>query len=75
MVRDPFDLFAHARGANLLKLLSLSAEEVQGILVEGKVTIGVIGLGRIGLPCATFFANAGLQVLGADIDASVDQSL
>src|SRR2546427_6090596 len=66
-----FPMFAHARGANFLKLLSLSSEEVQGILVEGKLTVGVVGLGRIGLPCAAFFANAGLQVLGADIDASV----
>jgi len=64
-------LFAHARGANSLKLLSLSSEEVQGLLVEGKVSIGVVGLGRIGLPCAAFFANAGLQVHGADIDPAV----
>lgn len=61
--------------AAALKLLSLSGEEVEGLLVEGKLTIGIVGLGRIGLPSATAFAQAGLQVLAADIDASVVESV
>jgi nucleotide sugar dehydrogenase len=58
-----------------LRLLSLSSEEVEGLLVEGKLTVGIVGLGRIGLPCATAFAMGGLQVLAADIDPAVVDSV
>jgi nucleotide sugar dehydrogenase len=61
----------HVREASPLKVLSLSNEEVEGLLVEGKLTIGIVGLGRIGLPSATAFAQSGLQVLAADIDPHV----
>ena len=57
------------------KLLSMSCEEVEGLLIEGKLTIGIVGLGRIGLPSATAFAQAGLQVLAADIDQTVVDSV
>ncbi len=53
----------------------MSSEEVEGLLIEGKLTIGIIGLGRIGLPSATAFAQAGLQVLAADIDPAVVESV
>lgn len=36
---------------------------------EGTARIGVIGLGYVGLPLATVFAEAGFQVVGIDIDA------
>jgi len=65
----------HVREAAALKLLSLSTEQVEGLLVEGKLTIGIVGLGRIGLPSATAFAQAGLQVLAADIDPNVVESV
>ena len=58
-----------------LNLLSLSSKEVEGLIIEGKLTIGIIGLGRIGLPCATAFAQAGLQVLAADIDPQIVDSV
>ena len=58
-----------------LKLLDLSLEEVEGLLVEGHLTIGIVGLGRIGLPSATAFAQAGLQVLASDIDPQVVESV
>ncbi len=61
----------HVPGAVALKLLDLSLEEVEGLLVEGRLTIGIVGLGRIGLPSATAFAQAGLQVLASDIDPQV----
>jgi nucleotide sugar dehydrogenase len=58
-----------------VRLLSLSCEEVEGLLVEGKLTVGVVGLGRIGLPSATAFAQSGLQVLAADVDPTVVESV
>jgi len=65
----------YVREAAALKLLSLSSEEVEGLLIEGKLTIGIVGLGRIGLPSATAFAQAGLQVLASDIDPNVVDSV
>jgi nucleotide sugar dehydrogenase len=42
-------------------------------LKEGTVRIAVVGLGRIGLPTAALFANAGARVIGYDIDRTVVQ--
>ena len=42
-----------------------------GRLREGKVEIAVVGLGRIGLPTAALFADAGAKVTGLDIDGGV----
>jgi UDP-N-acetyl-D-mannosaminuronic acid dehydrogenase len=33
-----------------------------------EITIGVLGLGRVGLPLATVFANEGIRVVGIDIN-------
>ena len=38
---------------------------------SGEVTTGVIGLGYVGLPLATVIAEAGMPVVGFDIDPSV----
>jgi UDP-N-acetyl-D-glucosamine dehydrogenase len=40
-----------------------------------KATIGVIGLGYVGLPLAVEFAEAGFSVVGIDVDASKVASL
>ncbi len=37
---------------------------------ERKVTVGILGLGYVGLPLAREFANAGVKVLGFDVDES-----
>jgi len=37
---------------------------------QKKVRIGIIGLGRVGLPLAVVFANKGLEVIGIDNDGS-----
>jgi len=37
---------------------------------EKKITIGVVGLGYVGLPLSLVFANAGVKVIGFDIDPS-----
>lgn len=44
-------------------------------LLEGDISICVVGLGRIGLPTATLFAEAGARVLGADINQELVASL
>jgi len=72
---DRLMAIAYAREAANLKLLSLSSEEVEGLLVEGNLTIGVVGLGRIGLPSAAAFAHAGLQVVASDINPEVVDSV
>ncbi len=41
------------------------------LLKKGELTIAVIGLGRIGLPTAVMFAEAGAKVIGVDINPSV----
>jgi UDP-N-acetyl-D-glucosamine dehydrogenase len=33
------------------------------------MTVGIVGLGYVGLPLALTFAEAGISVLGLDIDA------
>ena len=48
-----------------------SKREVVDALKRGKICIGVIGLGRVGLPTAVVFADVGAKVIGADIDSGV----
>src|SRR3982750_4139945 len=37
---------------------------------SGQFTLGVIGLGRVGLPLALAFAVRGIHVIGIDVDES-----
>jgi UDP-N-acetyl-D-glucosamine dehydrogenase len=39
------------------------------------VTVGVIGLGYVGLPLAVEFARAGFRVTGFDVDATKARSI
>lgn len=48
----------------------MSSEDLVKKLRERRATIGVIGLGYVGLPLARAFAHAGHRVLGFDVDAS-----
>ena len=50
------------------KLLSMSEQEIVNFIQQGKISVCVIGLGRIGLPTAISFANAGINTFGIDID-------
>ena len=45
-----------------------SLNSLQDKIGKNKFTIGVLGLGRVGLPLATVFATNGLNVIGIDID-------
>jgi nucleotide sugar dehydrogenase len=54
-----------------MELLHLSEKETKEALVNGKITICVVGLGRIGLPTACMFAAAGARVIGVDINEEI----
>jgi UDP-N-acetyl-D-glucosamine dehydrogenase len=51
-------------------LVSSSSVKLKDILLHRTATIGVVGLGRIGLPLAVEKAKIGFHVLGFDCDAS-----
>ena len=42
--------------------------EIEKKIQDGKVVVGILGLGYVGLPLAREFATAGIKVLGFDID-------
>lgn len=50
-------------------IFQMSASQIQDGLRAGEIKIAVIGLGQVGLPLALYFANEGVSVVGADIDA------
>jgi len=58
-----------------MKLLGLKRDEVKRALTEGKVTIAVYGLGKMGLPLAAVFAEHGANVIGVDINEEVVNSI
>lgn len=50
------------------------AEALRRAIADGSATVGIIGLGYVGLPLALTFAERGLTVLGFDVDeAKVDR--
>ena len=49
-------------------LVSLDGSSMNECLNKKSLKIGVIGIGRIGLPTALCFANAGFQTIGIDIN-------
>lgn len=54
-----------------MTLLELSREEVRSAVENGKVTITVFGLGKLGLPLAAILARAGARVIGVDLRGEV----
>jgi len=52
-------------------IMSYSRSQVFDWLRSGKISVCIIGLGRVGLPTAAVFAESGAKVIGADIDAEV----
>lgn len=58
-----------------MRLIDLTRKEVQEALKSSNLTICVVGLGRIGLPTASVFADAGANVIGVDINAEIVQNV
>jgi len=52
-------------------VMKLETKDFDTAEKRGKYTICVVGCGRIGLPTACTFAEAGFQVIGVDADPSV----
>ena len=42
---------------------------------SGNATIGVVGLGYVGLPLALRFAETGFKVIGFDVDAAKAETI
>ncbi len=45
------------------------AQSLSRLIDDRAVTLGVVGLGYVGLPVACTFAHAGFQVIGIDVDS------
>lgn len=58
-----------------MALLFLSSSEVKSQLRSGKITISVHGLGKLGLPLAVIYANAGARVIGVDRSQEIVDAL
>ena len=50
-----------------MKILRKNPQSIPQLIKSGKVTVGIIGLGYVGLPLAILFANKGAKVIGNDI--------
>ncbi len=56
----------------LAKNLSLlDNSQIEAHLTSNSLKIGVVGIGRIGLPTALCFANSGFETIGIDINAEL----
>ncbi len=51
--------------------MKLKAHDLDSTEKRGKYTVSVVGCGRIGLPLACIFAEAGFRVIGVDTDPQV----
>jgi len=51
-----------------INLSKLDSSQIQGHLKNHSLKIGVVGIGRIGLPTALCFAKAGFETIGIDIN-------
>ncbi len=49
-------------------IFSIDFEKIQNEIANNQVIVGVIGIGRIGLPTALSFAKSGLDTIGMDIN-------
>lgn len=54
-----------------MKIYGQPEQTIMQALTSGDVTIAVYGLGKMGLPLAAVFADAGACVIGVDIDENV----
>jgi nucleotide sugar dehydrogenase len=52
-------------------IIMMNFKVIHDKIVQKKLVISVLGLGRIGLPSAVIFAKKGFKVIGMDIDASL----
>jgi UDP-N-acetyl-D-mannosaminuronic acid dehydrogenase len=58
-----------------MKVFGVEKNKITVALTSGKVTIAVYGMGKMGLPLAAVFANAGSRVIGVDINQKVIEEI
>ncbi len=56
-------------------VLPAAAQALSSRMAAREATVGVIGMGYVGLPLAVAFADAGLRVLGFDVDPAKAEAL
>lgn len=56
-------------------LISANLDDVKNYLKSNQIRVCVIGIGRIGLPTALSFADAGLPTIGVDINSNLVQMI
>ena len=54
-----------------MRVFHTSSLDIPGLVREGKITIAVYGLGKMGQPLAVIFASAGAKVIGVDVDERI----
>jgi len=54
-----------------MKIYGVCKKKAAELFTGGKVTVAIYGLGKVGLPLATIFADKGAQVIGVDVDKNV----
>jgi len=52
-------------------IVNLEESDIKELLKNNSLKIGVIGIGRIGLPTALCFADSGLETIGIDINSKL----
>lgn len=58
-----------------MKIYGMSKRKIVSALKNGNITIAVYGLGKMGLPLATVFAEKGARVIGVDINEKVVETV
>lgn len=58
-----------------MKTFGMNRKDVTAVVQRGDVTFAVYGMGKMGLPLAISYAEAGGKVIGVDIDAHVVETL
>ena len=53
---------------NDIEIFSLEIDEIKQLIEENKISVCVIGIGRIGLPTALSFAKSGFGTIGVDVN-------
>ena len=53
----------------------MDAEQLINKIIEKKSIVGILGLGRVGLPLATVFATKGIKVKGIEINHKMVESI
>jgi nucleotide sugar dehydrogenase len=60
---------------NPKNILKLNEEEIKKYIHSEDIRVTVVGIGRIGLPTALSFANAGFPTIGVDINKNLVQMI